>query len=127
MHHMIEAARTVDGASPVDDWLRTLERSRNPKDQRRAAEIAILFEDYADNETLEVPRELNDLRDGIRELKPGDVRLPFFEVPRTRSGAIRLTHGFLKRSWKAPRAEIDRALWGRKQDMEVDRRREQSV
>jgi phage-related protein len=119
---MIEAARTVDGGHPVEQYLADLERSRKPKDRDRIARIAILLEEYADNETLEVPRELNDLRDGIRELKPGDVRLPFFEVERSRAGAIRLTHGFVKRSLKAPREEIDKALWVRKQDREVDSR-----
>jgi len=124
---MIEAARTVNGKSPVDDYLMALERSRKSKDRERVATIAILLEDYADHETLAVPRELNDLRDGIRELKPGDVRLPFFEVGGSRSGAIRLTHGFLKRQRRTPREEIDMAIWVRKQDREADERRDQSV
>jgi phage-related protein len=124
---MIEAALTIDDGSLVDKFLTKLERSRKSKDRDRVATIAILMEEYADNETLEVPRELNDLRDGIRELKPGDVRLPFFEVEGTRSGAIRLTHGFFKGTQKAPLGEIHRALWVRKQDKEVDGRRDQSV
>lgn len=48
--------------------------------------------------------------------------LPFFEVEGTKSGAIRLTHGFVKQGTKAPRKQIDTASWVRHEDKEVDRR-----
>lgn len=110
-----------DGECPADEFLVALENSRKPKDRDRLAAILMLFEDYAEGE-LEIPRELNDLRDGVREIKAGDVRLPFFEVDGTKTGAIRLTHGFVKRGEKAPREQIDKASWIRREDKEVDKR-----
>ncbi|WP_329092366.1 hypothetical protein [Streptosporangium sp. NBC_01469] len=81
------------------------------------ADIIIRLERYAATGTLAVPRELNDLRDGIREIKVGDVRLPFFDVPGSVANAIRLTSGFLKKSWQTPRGYIDEAIWVRKEDL----------
>lgn len=121
--HMIEAAVFPNGECPVDEFLASLENSRKPRDRDRLATILMLLEDYAEGE-LEIPRELNDLRDGIWELKAGDVRLPFFAVEGTRTGAIRLTHGFVKQGEKAPRKQIDMALWVRSKDKEVDKRDE---
>ncbi|GHE43842.1 hypothetical protein GCM10017673_52480 [Streptosporangium violaceochromogenes] len=114
---MIEAARTTTGECRADEFIKKLENSRKPKDAQRLADILVRLERFAATGTLAVPRELNDLRDGIREIKAGDVRLPFFDVPRTFSGAIRLTGGFLKRSWRTPRNHIDEAIWVRREDL----------
>ncbi|WP_156056496.1 hypothetical protein [Streptosporangium roseum] len=81
------------------------------------ADILVRLERYAVTGTLAVPRELNDLRDGIREIKAGDVRLPFFDVPGSIANAIRLTSGFFKSSWKTPRKHIDEAIWVRREDL----------
>ncbi|WP_020544481.1 hypothetical protein [Nonomuraea coxensis] len=114
---MIEAARTTRGECRADAFLTQLEQSRSRKDVVRLAEILVRFERYALTGSLAVPRELNDLRGGIREIKAGDVRLPFFDVPRSNAGAIRLTSGFLKKSWRTPRRHIDEAIWVRREDL----------
>lgn len=118
--HMIEAAQVLDGSFPVEDFLTGLERSRKRVDKERLANIALLLEDYADGNELAIPRELNTLRDGIKELKREDVRLPFFALARSKAGTVRLTHGFIKKQQKTERKQIDRALWVRKEDREVD-------
>ncbi|WP_157876333.1 hypothetical protein [Streptomyces sp. Root264] len=112
---MVEAARTVDGSYPCDDFLLELEASKKKKDRERLAVILIVLEDFA-HRKLTFPREINDLEDGIRELKPGDVRLPFFDVPGTKVGAVRLTHGFFKGTPWAPKGEIRKACWVREED-----------
>ncbi|WP_062345959.1 hypothetical protein [Herbidospora yilanensis] len=114
---MIEAARTRAGECRADDFLRRLEESRQPKDAARLADVLIRMERYAVTGSLAVPRELNNLRDGIREIKAGDVRLPFFEVPGSAADAVRLTSGFIKQSWRAPRKYIDEAIWVRTEDL----------
>lgn len=114
--HLVEAARTTSGTYPCDEFLRELEISKKKKDRARLAVILIVLEDFAHRRDLTFPREINDLEDGIRELKPGDVRLPFFDVPEAKLGAVRLTHGFFKGTPWAPRKEILRALWVREED-----------
>ncbi|BDD73558.1 hypothetical protein GCM10023177_34480 [Streptomyces violaceoruber] len=113
--HMVEAARTAEDSYPCDDFFRELETSKKKKDRERLATILMVLEDFAHRE-LAFPREINNLEDGIRELKPGDVRLPFFDVPESRAGAVRLTHGFIKGTPWAPRGEIRRAFWVREED-----------
>jgi hypothetical protein len=77
---IIEAARTHDGKEPVEEFLRRLEKPRRAKNTQRLADIAIVFEEYGRTGTLDIPRELNDLRrGGLWEIKAGDVRFPFFE------------------------------------------------
>lgn len=114
---MIEAARTTTGECRADEFIKKLENSRSDKDMARLADILVRLERFAMTGTLAVPRELNDLREGIREIKAGDVRLPFFDVPQSTSGAIRLTSGFLKKSWRTPRRHIDEAIWVRREDL----------
>ncbi|MFF4311693.1 hypothetical protein [Streptomyces sp. NPDC001507] len=113
---MVEAARITDGVYLCDEFLRKLEESKGKKDRARLAVILMVLEDFAHRRELMFPREINDLEDGIRELKPGDVRLPFFDVPGTKVGAVRLTHGFIKRTRWAPMGEIRRARWVREED-----------
>lgn len=113
---MVEAARTTEGDYLCDDFFQSLETSKKKKDRARLADILMVLEDFAHRRELVFPREINDLEDGIRELKPGDVRLPFFDVPGTRVGAVRLTHGFIKGTPWAPRGEILRAKWMREED-----------
>ncbi|WP_372481724.1 type II toxin-antitoxin system RelE/ParE family toxin [Streptomyces coriariae] len=112
---MLEAARTTDGSYKCDEFFLNLEGSRRKKDRARLADILMVLEDFAHRELI-FPREINNLEDGIRELKPGDVRLPFFDVPGTKVGAVRLTHGFIKGTRRTPRKEILKALWVREED-----------
>jgi phage-related protein len=114
---MIEAARTRDDAVLADEFLRDLERTRGGL--ARLADVAMRFEDLALTGTLEIPRELNELRDDLWEVKVEKIRLPFFWLQQPfKSTAIRLTHGFMKNTQRTPRKEIDRAQWVRKEDLE---------
>ncbi|MFD0304694.1 hypothetical protein [Streptomyces sp. NPDC127119] len=113
---MIEAARVSDGTNPCDEFLSGLEASKRKKDRERLANTLIVLEDFAHRRELCFPRETNNLVGGIKELKAGDVRLPFFDVEGTRVGAVRITHGFIKRTPRAPRKEINRAVWVREED-----------
>ncbi|MDH6577570.1 hypothetical protein [Kitasatospora sp. MAP5-34] len=114
---MIEAARCPDGML-ADQWIAKLERSKSRRDLDRLADIAIVFESFARRGTLEVPRELNELGDGLREIKVGKHRFPFFHLEGSPAGAVRLTHGFLKGTWPTPRGELDKAKWVRRKDLE---------
>ncbi|SNQ48624.1 hypothetical protein FRACA_2610010 [Frankia canadensis] len=110
---MIEAARAPSGG--VEEFLRSLEGS--PAGLRDLADIAVRFEAYAHDEILSFPRQINDLADGLRELKVGKIRLPFFETEHLGMTAARLTHGFRKNTDYTPRGEIDRAKRVRGEDV----------
>ncbi|GAB3337672.1 hypothetical protein RMN56_10285 [Micromonospora halotolerans] len=113
---MVEAARISDGTALADEFLQKLEKKRGGLEL--VAAVAVRFEDIARTGTLEIPRELNELRDDLWEIKAERVRLPFYWTQRAfASKAIRITHGFLKGTWKTPRGEIDKALWVRREDL----------
>lgn len=111
---IIEAARTSSGEEPAEEFLQRLERSRRGKNTSRLADIALVFESYGRTGTLEIPRELNDLRrGGLWEIKAADSRFPFYVFTDGDHSATvaRLTSGFLKGTRPTPRKEIDKALW----------------
>jgi hypothetical protein len=110
---IIEAARTLGGDEPAEEFLGRLERSRKRKDTQRLADIAIVFEEYGQTGSLKIPRELNELRGGLREIKAGDTRFSFYELTDSDHSAVvtRLTGGFLKGTLRTPRGEIDKGLW----------------
>ncbi len=116
---MIEAARGLNGSSLSVDYIESMENKRRP-DNRRLAVIALVFEEMARTGTLEIPRELNTLRDGIEEIKAGDIRFPFYrpEEEASHAATIRLTHGFKKGGDNTPRKEIDKAIWVRREDQQ---------
>ncbi|MCX5209831.1 hypothetical protein OG689_11095 [Kitasatospora sp. NBC_00240] len=116
VHHMIEAARCRDGCL-ADQWLAKLEGSRKRQDREALAVIIMVFEDYAHRDSLDFPREINDLRDGIREIKAGSHRFPFFHPRDGSTFASRLTHGFPKRQRFTERQNIDKAIWVRREDL----------
>lgn len=115
---IIEAARTRNGEEPTEEFLQKLERSRKAKNTERLANIAIVFEEYGRTGTLEFPRELNDLGRGLREIKAGDARFPFYEINDNVHPSVitRLTSGFPKGTIRTPRGEIDKALWVMRED-----------
>ncbi|MEV6109647.1 hypothetical protein AB0M28_33805 [Streptomyces sp. NPDC051940] len=115
--HMIEAARVPEERYLAEEFLSALATSKKSSDRNRLADVLICLEFYSCGGSLEYPREINDLRDGIREFKIGDVRLPFFDVPDSSTDALRLTHGFLKKQQQAPREQIDKAIWVRREDL----------
>lgn len=115
---IIEAARTLDGEEPVEEYFRKLRNSRRKGDIQRLADIALVFEEYGRRGTLRIPRELNVLRDNLREIKAGDARFPFHEVEDGKHPSIvaRLTGGFQKQTLRTPRRQIDQALWVMRED-----------
>jgi hypothetical protein len=115
---IIEAALTLDGEEPVEECFRKLRDSRRKGDTQRLADIALVFEEYGRRGTLRIPRELNELRDDLREFKVGDVRFPFYEVDDGKHPSIvaRLTGGFQKQTLRTPRQQIDKALWVMRED-----------
>lgn len=114
---MIEAARTTEGRFEADEFISDLEKKAKRRgNMQRLAEIAVRLEDFAERGKLRVPMQLNHLRGDIWEIKAGDVRLPFFYCSHFSGKTVRLTHGFLKNSQKAPRKHIDKAGWVMKED-----------
>jgi len=126
---IIEAARLADGTEPVWEYLDPLMKSRRRggENLRRMADIVVVLDDFASTGILEVPRELNYLRDDIWEIKAGDARLPFFYVNDQRHGAAaRITSGFTKRQEETPAKQINKALWIRREDLAWDNERGES-
>lgn len=115
---IIEAARAATGDEPVEEFIAKLEvaavrkKGRRETAVQRLADLADVFEDFARNGKLEVPRELNQLKDDLWEIKPGDVRLPFYETTDTAHGiaVVRLTSGFYKTQQLTQRHHINWAL-----------------
>ncbi|MFJ3650505.1 type II toxin-antitoxin system RelE/ParE family toxin [Streptomyces murinus] len=114
---MIEAARIADGSCPVDEYLNALFTSRKDSDRERLAKILIRFEAYARRGKLEIPRELNELRDGLWEFKAERDRVPFFYLVSNSSKALRVTHGFFKRQQRTPLRQINWAIRIRREDL----------
>lgn len=115
----IESALDRENVERATEYITKIERSRSRTNKNRAADIAIRFEDYARFGRLRAPRELNELESGIKEIKAGDVRLPFYEAHAIdHSDLIRLTHGFHKNSKECPLPEIRRAIAIRREDQQ---------
>lgn len=127
----MEAALDAHGEVPVVAWLESwLARPRRSR-LRRLADLIAALEDFADHPERLRRRELNVLSPGLWELKVGTVRLPFtagscagaaadaprrrLHLPRDVPGApsdarcARATHGFVKKTTRTPRVELDRA------------------
>lgn len=116
----IEAARTLDGGEPSEDYLRKLEKSpgHGRSNVKKLAAIVICFEAYANTGELVRPRELNELEDGILEIKGDAARLPFYLVMDNIHGQVaRIVGGFDKGEWRTPRKRIRNAIWVRGEDL----------
>jgi len=113
----IEAARDRDGEEAFNAWVQSIVGGSNAAHRELLYDLAIRWEHYCKTGSLPVPRELNDLGDGIWEFKIGTLRVPFFAINDNIQGTDRVTHGFIKRSRKAPRPEIRRALAIRREDL----------
>lgn len=123
----IEAARTADGSEPVEVYLSELMRladidgRRGDRSRNRLADIAVRFADLAITGELKIPTQLRwDLRDGIGEVKAGDVRILFYrpEASIHDRTVLRLTNGFDKRGNNTPRRQLDKAGWVRREDQQ---------
>jgi hypothetical protein len=119
---IIEAARAAGGQDLVDEYLTKKPwLLRRKKVRVNEADVALRFDEYARTGELRVPLELNDLdvTVGLREIKVGPARFPFYELTDSEHGVTvtRLTHGFTKGTDKTPPRELRKA----KAIMELDR------
>lgn len=76
-------------------------------------DLMVRIEDYCRTGHLSIPDEMNDLGDGIWELKRHNLRVAFFIA---NSDVSRATHGFRKGTKKTPLGEIDKAKAIRRED-----------
>lgn len=86
----------------------------------READVVAVLDEYAGTGRLRIPRELNDLdlAIGLREIKVGSARFPFYELTDSvhTVTVTRLTHGFTKGTQETPRGDIGKAKWAIEQD-----------
>jgi hypothetical protein len=111
---IIEAARAAGGKDLVEEYL-----TKKPwllwrrKVHVNEADVALRFDEYARTGTLRVPLELNDLdvTVGLREIKVGVARFPFFELTDSQHPVTvtRVTHGFTKGTDRTPLRELSKA------------------
>lgn len=119
----IEAALDKTGSPEAIRYLENLAdeaRISVASAQNTLADLALQLQDFADGKPQDIPRQVNDLRDGIQEIKVGKLRLPFYLREDASCGHVRLTHGFWKRGNDTPNREIDKAKAIRRTDMERD-------
>lgn len=109
--YSIEAARRLDGSSPAHEYLEELQRNGK---QHIVVRFLLRFEDLARDGELIIPDDMNDLYNGLWEIKVSDHRLPFYyNKSHSDYEAVRLTSGFKKRSQRTIRSDINfaRTVW----------------
>jgi phage-related protein len=105
--YAIEAALDKDGVGQAGAFLDEL-AAGSDRQRDLVSDMLIRLETFARTGKLIVPRELNYLRGDLWEVKAGTLRLPFYYRKEASCGQVRLTHGFVKRSERTPRREMDR-------------------
>ena len=111
---IIEAARAAGGQDLIDEYLTKKPWLLWRKEVLvNEANVALRFDEYARIGTLRIPLELNDLdlTIGLREIKVGVARFPFYELTDSQHAVTvtRLTHGFTKGTEQTPPREIRKA------------------
>jgi phage-related protein len=97
----IAFARDREGAFPAEEFIDQLSKA----DQ---AKLLNLFRILGDHGKHSNPEKFGDLEDGLYEFKSFQIRMPF-AYAKGEKGLVLVTHGFIKKSPKTPRAEIERA------------------
>jgi len=107
---VIERSVSRDDTPQLDAYLEDLANSRNRRKQSRFTDILARFEALSIYGELEPPREINDLRGSIREIKTAEDRILFFEVAATtrHRRAVRLTNACEKRVSKTSHGRLPR-------------------
>ncbi|MFG1921234.1 type II toxin-antitoxin system RelE/ParE family toxin [Cryptosporangium sp. NPDC048952] len=119
---LVEGAR-VNEQTPSAQFIEELKRDG---DETRLAKIQACLETYSRHGEEHLGRDIKELRQGLWELRAGDVRLPFFRVTGEAQKrcehhtVVRLTHGFKKQGQRIPRNQIDHADWIRREDARCD-------
>jgi len=109
----IRYAVLSSGKMPSKDYLESL-------DWRERIKMESRLENMATNGTIKNNQKFRKLEDEIWEFKSDQHRMPCFQV----SNCWILTHGFVKKSDKTKRKEIDRAKKIMKEHMEREKRME---
>ncbi|MFY9853974.1 MAG: type II toxin-antitoxin system RelE/ParE family toxin [Terracidiphilus sp.] len=97
----IAFARDRDGSNPAEEFFDQLPKA----DQ---AKLMNLFRILGDHGKHSNPEKFGDLGDGLFEFKSFQVRMPF-AYAKGEKGLVLISHGFIKKSPKTPKAEIERA------------------
>lgn len=97
----IAFARDREGAHPAEEFFDQLPKA----DQ---AKLLNLFRIMGDLGKHSNPQKFGDLGDGLYEFKSFQVRMPY-AYAKNEKGLVLISHGFIKKSPKAPKAEIERA------------------
>jgi phage-related protein len=97
----IAVAREKSGACPACEFFDKLSLLDKAK-------LMALFQITGDHGKFYNPEKFGDLGSGLFEFKSFQIRMPFAFAKNER-GLILITHGFMKKKDKTPRAEITRA------------------
>lgn len=97
----IAFARDRDGSNPAEEFFDQLPKA----DQ---AKLVNLFRILGDHGKHSNPEKFGDLGEGLYEFKSFQVRMPF-AYAKNEKGLVLISHGFIKKSPKTPKAEIERA------------------
>lgn len=73
------------------------------------AKLHALFILAADHASTKNTEKFGNLGEGLFEFKSFQIRMPFAYAVSPERGVILITHGFIKKSQKAPAAEVARA------------------
>lgn len=90
-----------DGTSPGHEFFVELGKSDKAK-------VSVLFALLADHQSTRNPEKFGDLGDGLYEFKSFQIRMPY-AYARAERGLVLITHGFIKKTGKTPRSEMERA------------------
>jgi phage-related protein len=97
----IAFARNREGTYPAEDFFDQLPKT----DQAKLEQLFRILGDQGKHNNKE---KFGDLGDGLFEFKSFQIRMPFVYAKNER-GVVLVTHGFIKKSPKAPKFEIQRA------------------
>ena len=105
----IEYAVCANGSMPAREFIEGMVESERQR-------LGVLFRRMADTGEIHNPQQFKKIKDKIYEFKRYQTRLGCFQV----GDRWRLTHGFIKKTDKWPKREIERATRIRKEDLERD-------
>jgi len=97
----IAFARDREGSYPGEEFFDQLSIGDKAK-------LMNLFRILGDHGKHSNPEKFGDLEDGLYEFKSFQIRMPY-AYAKNEKGLVLISHGFFKKSPKAPKAEIERA------------------
>ncbi len=109
----IAFARNREGACPAEEFFDLLPKS----DQAKLDNLFRILGDLGKHTNKE---KFGDLENGLYEFKSFQIRMPF-AYAKNKSGLVLISHGFIKKSPKTPKAEIKRAWTIIEEDAEASK------